>query len=92
MRRERLVTALALTAALAIAPSLLIERIGGRSVALSGTTHLVTVGLSAAAALAAGIALGIVGARRNDARAALVGAAFSSCCRPSSCSRSSRSA
>ena len=77
VRRDPLIPALVVTALLALAPAVVVEHFGGRPVALSGMTHLVSVGISAAAALVAGIALGVIGARRNDSRAALVGAAFS---------------
>ncbi|MGE5691096.1 MAG: HD-GYP domain-containing protein [Pseudomonadota bacterium] len=77
MRRDPLIPALALSAILGLAPTLLVERIGTRHVDLSSEVHFVSVGASALAALAAGIALGVIGVRRNDARAALVGAAFS---------------
>ena len=77
VRRDPLIPALVVTALLALAPAVVVEHFGGRAVALSGMTHLVSVGISAAAALVAGLALGIVGARRKDSRAALVGAAFS---------------
>jgi HD-GYP domain-containing protein (c-di-GMP phosphodiesterase class II) len=77
VRRDRVVLALALTAGLALAPTLVVERFGERPVSLTGTTHFVSVGISAALALGAGLALGLVGVRRLDARAAVVGAAFS---------------
>ncbi|HSC92012.1 MAG TPA: HD-GYP domain-containing protein [Gaiellaceae bacterium] len=77
MRREPLLPALGFTGVAALVPALALERVGERQVSLSGEVHFVSVGVSALAALAAGIALGIVGVRRGDARAALVGAAFS---------------
>jgi hypothetical protein len=63
VRRDPLIPALALSAILALAPTLLVERIGTRHVALSSEVHFVSVGVSALAALAAGIALGVIGVR-----------------------------
>jgi len=77
VRRDRLTLALVLTAVFALVPSLLVERVGTRHVDLTGMFHFVSVSVSALAALAAGIALGVIGVRRGDARVALVGAAFS---------------
>ena len=72
-----MIPALVLTAVFALAPSVLVERVGAQHVSLTGMFHFVSVSVSALAALAAGIALGVIGIRRLDSRTALVGAAFS---------------
>ena len=77
MGRERLTSLLALTAAAAIFPPALLHFVGRDQVALSSGLHFGAVAGSALAATAAGIALSVVGARRRDARAVLVGTAFS---------------
>jgi putative nucleotidyltransferase with HDIG domain len=77
MSRERLTPLLVLTAAAAIFPPALLHFFGRDQVSLSSGLHFGAVAGSAIAATAAGIALSVVGARRRDARAVLVGTAFS---------------
>jgi len=77
MSRERLTSLLALTAAAAIFPPALLHFFGRDQVSLSSGLHFGAVAGSAIAATAAGIALSVVGARRRDSRAVLVGTAFS---------------
>ena len=76
MRHSSLVPFLAAAGATAILPPALIHVTAGREVSLSGATHFWMVGLSAAVATAAGIALSVAGRRRRDARPVLVGTAF----------------
>ena len=60
----------------AVVPPALIHFVSRDKVMFSSTTHFWTVVLSALVATAAGVALSITGARRRDARAVLVGTAF----------------
>jgi putative nucleotidyltransferase with HDIG domain len=60
----------------ALLPPVLLHLTSGNQVALTGTVHFWAVGLSAAVATAAGIALSVAGRRRRDARSVLVGTAF----------------
>ena len=77
MRRLARESLLALAATFAVAPPALVHFFSNRPVALDGLVHFGAVGLSAAVATAAGIALSIVGARRGDGRTVLIGTAFS---------------
>lgn len=76
MRQSPFVTLLALAGGFAIVPPALIHFVGGDKVQFSSTVHFCAVGLSASIAIAAGIALSVGGKRRDDARAVLVGTAF----------------
>ena len=67
---------LAAGGALAIFPPAALHFLGGRQVELSSTFHFWAVGASALVATVAGFALAVAGKRRNDARPALVGTAF----------------
>jgi hypothetical protein len=68
---------LALAAAVAILPLAAVHFIGGREVHVAGSIHFGGVGLSAVVRTAAAVALTLLGARRGDGRAVLVGSAFS---------------
>lgn len=68
---------LASGAACAVVPPALIHFFARQQVSFAGLFHFTAVGLSAAAATAASIALTIVGARRGDGRTVLIGTAFS---------------
>ncbi len=76
MRQSPFVPLLALAGGFAIVPPALIHFVGGDKVDLSSTVHFWAVGLSASIAIAAGVALSAGGKRRGDARAVLVGTAF----------------
>ncbi len=76
MRQSPFVPLLALAGGLAIVPPALLHFVGGDKVHLSSTVHFWAVGLSASIAVAAGIVLSAGGHRRGDARAVLVGTAF----------------
>jgi putative nucleotidyltransferase with HDIG domain len=75
--RERAVTVLALAALFAAMPPALLHFFGRDEVQFGGSVHFIGVALTAALATGAALALTIVGARRSDGRAVLVGAAFS---------------
>jgi HD-GYP domain-containing protein (c-di-GMP phosphodiesterase class II) len=75
--RERLLPVLALCAAGALVPLATLHFMGREEVQVGTYVHFAGVGASAFAAMAAAIALTIVGARRGDARTVLVGTAFS---------------
>jgi HD domain len=64
-------------AAAAIVPPAVLHLFGGKQVMFGGWTHFLLVGVTAAAATAAAIALTIAGARRRDARTVVIGTAFS---------------
>jgi hypothetical protein len=74
--RDRIVSLLAFAGALAILPLPAAHFLGPEEVAISGTLHFAGVGLTAVAATAAAVLLTAVGVRRDDARAVLVGTAF----------------
>src|SRR3989304_8977352 len=76
MRQPPCVVMLVLAGGFAIVPPALIHFVGGNKVHLSSTVHFWAVGLSASIAIAAGVALSTGGKRRGDARAVLVGTAF----------------
>jgi HD domain len=69
--------ALAAGATCAIAPPAVLHFFGGKQVTFGSWTHFLLVGLTAAAATAAAIALTIAGARRRDGRTVVIGTAFS---------------
>lgn len=77
MNRERPVVAVAWAVLCAALPVALLESLATRQVAYGGTLHLLGVGISAALATAAALALTIAGARERDGRAVVVGGAFS---------------
>jgi HD-GYP domain-containing protein (c-di-GMP phosphodiesterase class II) len=68
--------ALALGALVSVVPLVVLAAYGGRDVALGAGTHFYFVGLTAAAATAAAIALTLAGARQQDGRTVVVGTAF----------------
>ncbi|HET7044727.1 MAG TPA: HD-GYP domain-containing protein [Gaiellaceae bacterium] len=74
--RERLLPAVALIGAGAAGPAMTLHTVGGDPATFSGTVHFVAVGISALTAAGAAVALTLVGARRDDGRTVLVGAAF----------------
>jgi putative nucleotidyltransferase with HDIG domain len=67
---------LALLGAAAIFPPALLHLVGREQVNWPGTLHFGAVAATALAATAAGVALSVVALRRSDARAGLVGTAF----------------
>jgi HD-GYP domain-containing protein (c-di-GMP phosphodiesterase class II) len=75
--RERLLPVLALCAGGGLLPLATLHFVGREEVQVGTYVHFAGVGASAFAAMAAAIALTIVGARRGDARTVLVGTAFS---------------
>ena len=75
--RERAVTVLALAALFAVLPPALLHFLGRHEIHLAGEVHFLGVALTAALATGSALALTIVGARRSDGRAVLVGVAFS---------------
>jgi len=74
--RSRLLPILVLAAAGAFVPVALLHFLGRHEVHIPGTIHFTGVGLTALAAVGAALALTVVGARRGDGRAVLVGTAF----------------
>lgn len=75
--RERSISAPLLIGACAIGPAALIHYVGPREVEISSTVHFLPIAISAGLAAAAAFMLTLVGARRGDPRAVLVGTAFS---------------
>jgi hypothetical protein len=67
---------LALAAAVATVPLPAVHVLGPETIAIPGLVHFAAVGLTAVAATGAAIVLTAVGVRRRDARAVLVGTAF----------------
>lgn len=76
MRQPGFMSLLVVAGAAAIVPPALIHFVSRDRVLLSSETHFWSVSLSAALATAAGVALSYGGWRRADARAVLVGTAF----------------
>ena len=76
MRRDTFRPLLVAGGIVAILPPALIHFVSPRQVMLSSKTHFVSVVLSSVLACAAGVALSYGGWRRGDARAVLVGTAF----------------
>jgi putative nucleotidyltransferase with HDIG domain len=74
--RERLAPLIVLLGAGAILPAALLHFLGQKMVMFGWQVHFIGVGVSALVAAIAAIALTIVGVRRNDGRAVLVGTAF----------------
>jgi hypothetical protein len=73
---ERALPTLALIGIGGLVPGGSLHFFGGTHVNFTGTTHFVGVGISALAAALAAVALTAVGSLRRDARAVLVGTAF----------------
>jgi hypothetical protein len=61
----------------ALLPPAVLHFLGGKPVMFGGWTHFLGVGITAAAATAAGLALTLSGARRRDGRTVVIGTAFS---------------
>ncbi len=76
--RQRAVSLLALLAACAVLPAGVVHFFGKTEVEISGTVHFLPIAISAGLAAAAALTLTLVGARRGDARAVVIGTAFSS--------------
>ena len=76
--RHRAVSLLGLLAACAVLPAAVIHFFGGAEVQISATVHFLPIAVSAGLAAAAALALTVAGARRGDARAVVIGTAFSS--------------
>ena len=68
---------LVLAAFATLTPVAFIAFVGQHSVAFGGWTHVIGVGVGAAIATIAALALTVAGARQRDGRAVLVGCAFS---------------
>jgi hypothetical protein len=68
---------LALAAFVAVAPVAVLAYVGDDTVAFGGWAHVVGVGVGAAIAAVAAVALVVAGAQQRDGRAVLVGTAFS---------------
>jgi HD-GYP domain-containing protein (c-di-GMP phosphodiesterase class II) len=75
--RERIVSVLVILGGCAIGPVALLHFLGPREVHIGAEVHFFPIAVSAGLAAGAAVALTIVGARRGDARAVLVGTAFS---------------
>jgi len=76
--RQRTVSLLGLLAACAVMPAGVVHFFGETEVKISGTVHFLPIAISAGLAAAAALVLTLAGARRGDARAVLIGTAFSS--------------
>jgi hypothetical protein len=76
--RHRLFVPLAIAAALAAVPLPAVHELGPKQVQVPGWIHFVFVGHTAVLATIAAFVLTVVGVRRRDSRAVLVGTAFSS--------------
>jgi putative nucleotidyltransferase with HDIG domain len=76
--RQRTVSLLGLLAACAVLPGATIHFFGGNEVEIPSVVHFAAIGISAALATGAAVALTMVGARRCDARSVVIGTAFSS--------------
>jgi putative nucleotidyltransferase with HDIG domain len=76
--RQRAVSLLGLLAACAVLPAGVVHFFGETEVKISGTVHFLPIAISAGLAAAAALALTLAGARRGDARAVVIGTAFSS--------------
>jgi HD-GYP domain-containing protein (c-di-GMP phosphodiesterase class II) len=77
LQRERIVSLAALLGACAVVPAGLLHFLGPKEVHISSEVHFLPIAFSAGFAAAAAVALTIVGTRRGDGRAVLVGTAFS---------------
>jgi putative nucleotidyltransferase with HDIG domain len=76
--RQRTVSLLGLLAGCAVLPAAVIHFFGETEVQIPGAVHFLPIGISAGLAAAAALALTLAGARSGDARAVLIGTAFSS--------------
>ena len=76
--RQRTVSLLALLAACAVLPAGAVHFFGETEVQIDGAVHFLPIAISAGLAATAALALTLVGARRGDARAVVIGTAFSS--------------
>src|SRR5919199_6000538 len=74
--RDRLLPALSIAAALAAVPLPAVHFLVPQRGQIPGWVHFVAVGQTAVLATAAAIVLTVIGVRRSDSRAVLVGAAF----------------
>jgi HD-GYP domain-containing protein (c-di-GMP phosphodiesterase class II) len=75
--RQRILSVLVILGACAIGPAAILHFLGPREVHLGAEVHFLPIAVSAGLAAGAAVALTIAGARRGDARAVLVGTAFS---------------
>jgi putative nucleotidyltransferase with HDIG domain len=75
--RDRLIPVLVFAAFVACVPPALLHFVGRNEVDWGGWAHFGTVAVGALVATVSALALTIVGARRHDGRAVLVGSAFS---------------
>ena len=75
--RERVVSLLVVLGGCAIGPLALLHFMGPQEIHIAPEVHFLPVVVGAGLAAAAAVALSLVGARRHDARAVLVGTAFS---------------
>ena len=75
--RDRVTSFLLLVAASAILPFAILHFFGGNEVQIEGWVHFWVLAAASLVAAAASIALTVVGARRGDGRAVLLGTAFS---------------
>ena len=73
----RLLPVLAIAAAAALVPGLLLAATAGGHVHIGPVAHLVVVGVAGALAAVAASALSVVAARVNDSRVVVLGTAFS---------------
>ena len=76
--RERNLSLLVIVAACAVVPAGLLHFLGPQEVEIPAEIHFLPIAISAGLAAGAAVALTVVGARRGDPRAVLVGTAFSS--------------
>jgi putative nucleotidyltransferase with HDIG domain len=76
--RQRTVSLLGLLAGCAVLPAAVVHFFGETEVQIPGAVHFLPIGISAGLAAAAALTLTLAGARRGDARAVLIGTAFSS--------------
>lgn len=75
--RERAISVPAVLGVCAIGPAALLHFLGPRGVSIDPEVHFLPIAVSAGLAAGAAVALTLVGARRRDGRAVLVGTAFS---------------
>jgi HD-GYP domain-containing protein (c-di-GMP phosphodiesterase class II) len=75
--RDRIVSLSLLLGACAVVPAGLLHFFGSREVHISSEVHFLPIAVSAGLAAAAAVVLTVVGTRRGDGRAVLVGTAFS---------------
>jgi putative nucleotidyltransferase with HDIG domain len=76
--RQRTVSLLGLLAGCAVVPGATVHFFGETEVHVPSAAHFFAIGISAGLAATAAVALTLAGARRGDARAVLIGTAFSS--------------